>query len=564
MMQNIAPRYISRREFVQSAGRILAASSALLLSACGLNVGSSTPTPSANPTVPSNTNTRVKLPTYVPFSGPPPDVAGIPDGSVPGGYFRYPQSRPRAVPQAPGRGGDVTILTRITNAGGVKPVESNSAWQAINSRLNANIKLNVVAIGDYPTRLATTLAGGDIPDIAVNVQTVPSAPDLLKAQFADLTAYVSGDAIKDYPNLANIPTRSWSQTVFNNGIYAIPIPAPPFGSTMVVHQELLDQAGVAGPKNAGDLKRILQTVTKPDAGVWGMSALYTYGLDANQGSWMTGMFGAPMQWALSSDGKLTRDIETDAFKAAVPYVRDLVDSGVYHPSTLQYTPTQADTEWRAGKFVIFHVAFIAGYLQDWTLSTKIPNFKLRLLDPIGFDGGKPVSHLGPANFGLAFVKKASADRVKELLGILNFLAAPFGTEEHLLINYGLEGSQFNFDANGNPVVTDEGKTQVPPAVPWLYVAAGAPVLYNPNKSQEFVTVYRAAEMAMLDVGVTDPTVGLYSPTDSRQGLVLMQTFWDGMAEICRGQRPVSDLDGLVNAWRAGGGDKMREEYQAAA
>jgi putative aldouronate transport system substrate-binding protein len=445
----------------------------------------------------------------------------------------------------------------------MQPAESNSAWQAMNKAVNANLKLNVSITADYPPRLAALLAGGDLPDVLNNIHLVPSAPDLLSAKFVDLTPYLSGDAIKDYPNLANIPTRSWSQTIFNNRIYGVPVPSPAFTSAMDYHQELLDQAGIPVPANAAELKKALLALSKPEAGVWGISALVAYGLETANGSFLTGMFGAPMQWSLGSGVKLTKDIETDGFKAALTYVRDLTVAGAFHPLTSTLTATQADSDWRGGKFVFFNVPFIAPYLQDWTLMSRLPNVKMDLLPPLGSDTGRAVAHLNPANFGISFIKQASVERVKELLGVLNFLAAPFGSEEHLLINYGLEGQQFNFDKDGNPVLTDQGRTQVYPAVPWGYVAAAAPALYNPNKPQDFVNVFHTLEEKMLAVAVSDPTVGFYSATDSRQGAALLQTFWDGITDVCAGRRPLSDLDALVKAWRDGGGDKIREEYQAA-
>ena len=37
----------------------------------------------------------------------------------------------------------------------------------------------------------------------------PNISQILQTQAADLSPYLSGDAVKDYPNLAAIPTFSW-------------------------------------------------------------------------------------------------------------------------------------------------------------------------------------------------------------------------------------------------------------------------------------------------------------------------------------------------------------------
>jgi putative aldouronate transport system substrate-binding protein len=65
------------------------------------------------------------------------------------------------------------------------------------------------------------------------------------------------------------------------------------------------------------------------------------------------------------------------------------------------------------------------------------------------------------------------------------------------------------------------------------------------------------------VGVEDPTIGFYSDSDSRQGLIASQRLGDGVTDIVAGRRPTSDLPGLVQEWRQNGGDQVRKEYEDA-
>ena len=77
------------------------------------------------------------------------------------------------------------------------PFENNPAWQEINKQLNADVKMNIVAPGDYLAKLATVMAGGDLPDLLFfyyNLRTaitaVAGVPQFLEAQAADLTPYL--------------------------------------------------------------------------------------------------------------------------------------------------------------------------------------------------------------------------------------------------------------------------------------------------------------------------------------------------------------------------------------
>lgn len=104
-------------------------------------------------------------------------------------------------------------------------MESNALWQAVNEALGTTLKISIQAQADYATvKLPTIVAGSDLPDIlyvAPN-SVIPELPTFFKSKMTDLTPYLSGDAIKEYPDLANIPTIGWRPMVFNNAIYGIP------------------------------------------------------------------------------------------------------------------------------------------------------------------------------------------------------------------------------------------------------------------------------------------------------------------------------------------------------
>ena len=58
------------------------------------------------------------------------------------------------------------------------PFENNPAWQAINKELNVDFKMNIVPSGDYVAKLATVMAGNDMPDLLFfyyNLQTAITA-----------------------------------------------------------------------------------------------------------------------------------------------------------------------------------------------------------------------------------------------------------------------------------------------------------------------------------------------------------------------------------------------------
>jgi putative aldouronate transport system substrate-binding protein len=177
------------------------------------------------------------------------------------------------------------------------------------------------------------------------------------------------------------------------------------------------------------------------------------------------------------------------------------------------------------------------------------------------DGGKPVHMLNAAHLGATAIKKGSADRVRELLRVLNYLAAPFGSAEDLLLSYGVEGPDYSMDPNGNPVLTERGNPDAN-YLPFKYIAQRPSVLYLPD-IPDYTTQLVDAEKQLLPIGISDPTNGYVSPTAVRNGAVVTQAFSDGVRDIIVGRRPFSAYDQLVSDWRTNGGDMIRKEFQDA-
>ncbi len=96
-------------------------------------------------------------------------------------WNNYPMNPPTSWNKpAPGSGSNVTAFV-VDYYPPPTPYDSNPTWQAVNKALNANFQMTQVAGADYPLRMATLMAGGDIPDIihlffGITGAFVPPAP----------------------------------------------------------------------------------------------------------------------------------------------------------------------------------------------------------------------------------------------------------------------------------------------------------------------------------------------------------------------------------------------------
>jgi putative aldouronate transport system substrate-binding protein len=152
-----------------------------------------------------------------------------------------------------------------------------------------------------------------------------------------------------------------------------------------------------------------------------------------------------------------------------------------------------------------------------------------------------------------------------LLRVLNFLAAPFGTTEQLLVGYGVESTDFTFNANGSPLLTDKGMQDLnaPFTVQGNRALGGAPPFLFHTRSTEFRQVVHKDEEDAAPLLLLDPTQGVFSNTDATKGAILRQMITDRIQDILLGRAPISDYDQLVADWRSQGGEQIRTEYQQA-
>ena len=237
----------------------------------------------------------------------------------------------------------------------------------------------------------------------------------------------------------------------------------------------------------------MQAFTHPQSNQYGISTISNTAFGLSTGNFLLGIFRAPNNWRQNPDGSLTKDFETDEFRMAAEFVRDLVASGVYHPNSSTFSAIQAGDEVRGGRSLMYPNTW-GSYTQNWDqLAALNPNGRMRPLTPFAHDGAQAVSLLGNGQFGLTYLKNAPADRIKMLLRVLNYLGAPFGSQENALVQFGIENTDYTLDAQGSPVLTEQGKKEV--LVPWKYMTAQTPVLYDAVRSQEFATVNRAAQDA---------------------------------------------------------------------
>jgi putative aldouronate transport system substrate-binding protein len=277
------------------------------------------------------------------------------------------------------------------------------------------------------------------------------------------------------------------------------------------------------------------------------------------------MFRVPYNWRLNSDGSLTKDLETEEFKAALNFANTMWNKGVFHPDALTLTLNQNMTLFESGKTGFFTQGgwgFFGrqpGTMTSLTIQND-PSANPSPWIPPGFDGGKPTIPLGSASYGFGAIPSTIKDdsKIVELLHIMEFIAAPFGSDEFNFIYYGIEGDMFYWD-NGAPLRVTNGNQTWSNGLNYLCGTTEINYFYA-NQPGEAELMQQLQER-QIQSSVADPTQGLYSPTWVAQGANLIKMQQDGYNAMVVGNQPLSYLSQLISDWKSQGGDQARKEFQ---
>ena len=301
-----------------------------------------------------------------------------------------------------------------------------------------------------------------------NLNSIPRIQDAVENLFADLTPLLAGDISERWPLLANIPTPAWLECIWNGKFKALPQPeGNPFGNPLFARKDILDQLGLPYPTNAEELLETAREITDPAADRWAFGNIELF---------VHQMFRTPYQeWRLESDGRLVNAIETEE-------MRRRSSSSIAATTRVSCTrttpPAPRPTSSRSSAAASWCSAPTAGVTgkRRWpAVASDNPDYNQQPVPAFAHDGGTPQVNGSDPAWAFTFLHRdLTQEQLEEILDVANWLAAPFGTEEYELHQYGVEGVHFEYDADGEPQLTAQGQAEAGRPVPTYYFLSGRP------------------------------------------------------------------------------------------
>ncbi|MGU3409535.1 hypothetical protein ACLBWP_05455 [Microbacterium sp. M1A1_1b] len=495
-------------------------------------------------------NKPVTLPDYVPWTGGPEPVLPKTSALMPSAFRKLPST---LVPTAKVPGDGSTLHGSVPTNSPVPPAKgSNRYWQGLDQRMGVDLDLTITPNADWGNKFATQVAGDTLGDVFTVFGTFSYLPQFLEAKAQNLTTYLSGSGIRDWPYLANLPTASWRGTVFSGGIYGVPVPRGPL-TTGVLHrrQDLFDRLGVDPSFSSVDeFTALCRTLTDQNRNRWALGSVPT--------NILASMLGVPNQWD-EQGGRLTHMYEVDQYQDMLELSRKLLADGLVHPDSV--TAYNGKVWFVQGSAVMLQDSYsaIPGLLQQ---AEPGSGFAMTQAPFVGPSGAKPKPWLGDPNNAITALAAGNEDRIRMVLDVLNWCASPFGTEAWTYRKFGIEGRDFEY-RDGAPVLTKTGNSETALGeFPLQYFTECPLPLFYAGFPDMTEVVYDSLA-SWLDDGITNPTYGLYSPTNSTKGPAVGTFATNAINDVLLGRAPVSSWKDTVREWRRRGGDAMRREFEQA-
>ncbi|MDK1344237.1 extracellular solute-binding protein [Streptomyces sp. 378] len=494
------------------------------------------------------------LPAFVASSVVAPDIPAK-NGSAAGFTKAIPTADLKtSVPKKLGSGGTLKIMAPFW---GTPPKGDNPYYTAMNEAIGVKVAWQNQDGVTYDQKLGAVLASSDIPDAVV----VPGwnlngrIPSAVNAKFADLGPYLSGDKVKEYPNLAAVPTEAWQRGIFGGKLRAIPMPGSYVTDIAPLYRrDLFKKKGYSVPKSPDEFLSWAKEATDARSKLWACddmkwTAFNVFGVlpGSDKALW----------WNMDGD-KLINRIETDEYLEALEWVRKLYAAKVVHPDAVNgKAGGTSGNRFTAGEVLVYN-----NNISDWwgktaEQGTRDSDFDMAAFDIFGPDGGDPTLWAGqPANIFTFISNKASEQQIKDFLAVCNFCAAPYGTKEFMLTAYGVEGTDYEFKG-GLPTKTQQGINEVNGA--FDYTGNPAPYIAYPDLPD--------VTRGMVE---WQQRMGAFTKKSSFFGLTVTEpNRWANLADdfeqleddVVRGRKKISDVQQAVSDWKSKGGDDLRDWYK---
>jgi putative aldouronate transport system substrate-binding protein len=343
---------------------------------------------------------------------------------------------------------------------------------------------------------------------------------------------------------------AWQYSVWNGRLAAVPFPnSGPFPWALLYRKDLADRASVRAPKSIDEFYAFGKAMTQPSEGVWAFGAVFN----------MVQMYfkcpGTKGGWRRRAGGGLEHKYELPEYERALEFTARLFKDSLIHPAFVETKGADAKQLFNAGRIVACEDglgAWLGAQREQQKITSgfliqPVPLFAADGLSPLAWGGQEPIFY--------TFLKKGvGRERIEEILRVLNWCAAPFGSTEEELASYGVEGVHFVRTDDGSPMPTNLWFKEM--AGQYRFIGGRPAIEVADDGVPNYVPDILAYEHQTLPYMEDDFFQGIKISFPANYSKLINATE-DKVNDVLRGRRPLSDMKQIVREWRNAGGDEGR-------
>ncbi|WP_054023893.1 extracellular solute-binding protein [Bacillus sp. FJAT-28004] len=419
------------------------------------------------------------------------------------------------------------------------PADDDAVIKSVEEISKADLKMTYVPSNVYAEKINVTMASGEMPQIIMvdNPFTTSIINGIESGMFWDITPYLD-----EFPNLANYNEQMLNNLQIDGKMYVIPRPRPLVRNGLVIRKDWLEKVGLELPTTVDEFYHLVKAFKEKDPDSNGKDD--TYGMMLYEGvipadlySW----FGAPNNWKVE-DGKFIKDIETAEYKEGLKFVRKLYSEGLVNANFPVVVRNEARKDLYNNKVGISLEPLDAVVTFYYFQMEETKNhFDLIAGHPIAGKAFATAGHYGGAMIPKTSVK--TEDELKKVLRYFDTQNSAEATEKFTKLvteNEEKPGDEkFNIDDLKNLIVNNAA-------------------MYPPGKSELNVMLKSRMEEHSA-VSISDPSIGLISPTQIEKGEQLKTVLQDASIQFILGKIDEASLDAAIEQWKKIGGSQVAKE-----
>ncbi|MBE6173840.1 MULTISPECIES: extracellular solute-binding protein [Enterococcus] len=437
----------------------------------------------------------------------------------------------------------------------------------IEEKTNTELTFNWIPDASKEERLTTALASnelGDIVTLQIAMLKNSSVRNALKSGvFWDVSDYLA-----DYKNLSKISEDRIEAASIDGALYGVPMQKDYARAGLVIRKDWLDNLGLEVPDTLDELYEVAKQFTENDPDGNGVDDTVGFGdrapSDIRYTSFklFTSYYGAPNGWKVESNGKFTPEFDTDEYKKAMDFSRDLFENGYLAQDFAVTQKTDQQEQFAQGKTGIYTGMIDIKNLKNMGKDIQ-PEMELVPVNKIsdGEDGDYHVWSEGNGVGGLLAFPKSSVKDEAQLKKLLQFVDDLLEEDMYKLMTGGIEGTHYQLQDDGaiEYIDMDLWQQEVQP----LSSSRPSEVTFSfkdadPEKELSNQLVKENEQFVVLD-----PTVPLDSEKNNEVGSEIEKIMIDATVQYIMGQIDEDGFKQAISNWRAQGGDQIAEEYEEA-